>query len=100
MELFSNPELTEQITGLEVELGIVPAGESKTYTFFLYNEQDCQLTNIQVKVRHPEVTIVRAPQTLEAKGSGAIEVKWEASVTIKQGLHTPIEIFADELWSN
>jgi len=98
MQLFSNPELTDQITGLEVDLGIVPAGDTKTYTFYLHNDQDCQLTNIQVKVRHPEVTIIRAPQALEAKGSGAIEVQWAPSVTVKQGLNTPIEIFADELW--
>ena len=98
MQIFTDPELTNQIT--ELSLGIVDAGTVKSYTFYLYNDTDAQLVDIVISCNHPEVKVVRAPETLEAKSSIAFEISWAPEVTVKQGLHTEISVAAHELWSN
>ena len=97
MQIFSDPELTNQI--IDLDLGIVDAGTSKNFVFYLHNETDAQLVDIVIKCNHPEVSVVRSPTTLEAKGSAAFEVTWSPEVTVKQGLHTEVSLSAHELWS-
>lgn len=97
MQLFKDAALTDQI--ITLDLGIVPAGETKSYTFYLYNDTDAELIDIVVACNHVEVRVVRAPETLLAKASAALEVSWSPAVTVKQGLHTEVVFSGKELWS-
>ena len=97
MKLYKDSDLQEEIVSLD--LGIVTAGETKKYTYYVYNDTNAKLENIKFQVSHKEVFILEAPKELGSKESAKLVVEWEPSVTVKQGLKTLLKVQASELWS-
>ena len=97
MKLYKNKELTEEISVLD--FGIVEAGESKIFTFYVKNDSDAELKNLSFSVDHKEVTMVESPKSLLKKESVELKVKWSPSITIKEGLKAKLIISGVELWS-
>lgn len=97
MKLFKNKELTQELDSLD--LGIVTAGETKSYEFYVLNDSKALLNNIKFEISHKEVFIKKYPDTLKASESGKLTIDWTPSVTIKEGLKAILKFQADELWS-
>jgi len=97
MKLFKDPALTEPIQNLD--LGIVAAGETAEFTFYVYNDTLAEVKELVFKVENSEVKIIRAPKELKAKKSDELVISWSPSVTLKQGLSTRLGITGIELWS-
>jgi len=97
MKIFKDKELKEEVQLLD--LGIVRAGESKRYSYYLLNDSAAYLIDLVYKVIHPEVKILKAPNAIKAKEAEEIIVEWNPAVTLKEGLKTNLEITGSELWS-
>lgn len=97
MKLYKNKELTEEITILD--LGILEAGESKLFNFYVKNDSEAELKNLIFSVENKEVTIVESPKILFKKEFGELKIKWNPSVTLKQGLKAELKIQGIELYS-
>jgi hypothetical protein len=96
MKIYKDKELTIEVYILD--FGILEAGETQIYTFWVYNETGAYLKQLQFAVDHEEVEILEAPKELPAHGVGELRLKWSPIVTLKEGLKTPLKITAKELW--
>lgn len=97
MKLFLDKELTNPVNN--VDLGIVMAGETKEFTFYVLNESKAELQNINFETSHKEVDIIHSPKDLKSLESAKLVMAWSPSVTLKQGLKTVLKVQATELWS-
>ena len=75
-----------------LDLGIVNAGETEQFIYKLVNEERAYLEKIKVKIDHPEVEVIEAPEELKPFSEGRLVLEWAASVTLKEGLKVPIFI--------
>jgi len=98
MKIYKDPTMTEEVIDI-LDLGIVPAGESKEYTFHIYNDDTCTLVDLEFIVEHKEVEVLNYPKMLNALALGELKIKWSPSITLKQGLKASLSISGNELWS-
>lgn len=96
MKIFKNKNLTEEVTILD--LGILEAGNTKAFVFYVYNETMAEMKNLVFTVESSEVKIINAPKELTSKAIAELEINWHPSVTLKQGLKTRLNISGIELW--
>lgn len=97
MRLFKDKDLKNEIK--ELDLGIVNAGETKKYSFFIHNDTLALLEDIIVETDNPEVKVEHCPRRLGARETGEVNLEWHASVSIKKGLKTALKIKGSELYS-
>jgi hypothetical protein len=97
MKLFSDVGLKKEITILD--FGIVDAGESKTVSYYLYNDTGTKIVDLNLKVNNGEVYIADYPKDLEKNAVAEIKLTWKSSLNIKAGLKATLDIKAAELWS-
>jgi hypothetical protein len=96
MKLYKNKELTEEITVLD--FGILSAGESKIFTFYVKNDSEAELRNLSFSVEHKELSMVESPKSLLKKEEAELKIKWSPSVTLREGLRSKLNISGVELW--
>ena len=96
MKIFKDEGLQHEVKILD--FGIVPAGESKEYSYFLQNESNADLRSLKFMVDHPEVRIKLAPEKLDAGANAEIRLSWAPAVTLKEGLKAKLLIDGEELW--
>jgi hypothetical protein len=96
MKIYKDKDLTIEVPILD--FGILEAGETQEYVFWVYNELSAYLKQLQFIVEHEEVKILEAPKELPAHGIGELRLKWSPIITLKEGLKTPLKIKAKELW--
>jgi hypothetical protein len=84
--------------GIEVpnnvlDLGIVPAGETKKFNFRVKNITKGILVNLSFIISNPEVKVIKAPEKLNYNEEADLILQWDASVTVETGLKdVPITI--------
>jgi len=88
----------ENIIEETIDLGIVEAGKSKEYTFYLYNDAADEVIDIKLELEHSEIEILKIPSDLGVKGKGELKIKWSPSLTVKKGLKVSFKIKATELY--
>lgn len=101
LRLYEDRELKREILpNSDLTLGTepVPAGESRNFTFYLYNDSLAYLKEIIIDIDHNEVHVVEAPMELNPQTVEEIVIRWDASITIKEGLKTKINITAKEIY--
>lgn len=96
MKIYKNKNLTEEV--IELNLGIVEAGDSKIFTYYIKNDSDAELTNLNFSVDHKEVKVIEFPNILSKQTSAELKIEWKPSITLKEGLHTKLLISGIELW--
>ena len=96
MKLYKDKGLTQEVKALD--FGIVPAGETKKYEFFIHNDTKAWIRELKFKVGHTEVRVIDAPTQLEAGDRGILVLEWSPSVTLKEGLRAKLAIEGIELW--
>jgi hypothetical protein len=96
MKIYLDKDLTQEITLLD--LGIVPAGETKQFIFYVFNDSGAHLKELEFSVEHEEVKITQAPEELIAHDSDQLILRWSPSVTLKEGLKAQLNISGTELW--
>ena len=79
-------------------LGIVDAGTSKEYSYFLYNDEADEVIDISIEFEHKEIEVLKCPTNLGYKGKDVLKIKWSPSLTVKKGLKAPFKIKATELY--
>ena len=97
MRLFADKELKQEL--LTLDLGIVLAGDSKRYEYFLANDTDAEVVDIKLAIAHDDVKILKAPSELIANEVGMVLIEWSPSITIKKGLKTEVTITGAEIYS-
>jgi len=88
----------ENIIENTIDLGIVEAGKSKEYVFYLYNDMADEVIDIKLDLENPEVEVVKIPSDLGVKGKDELKIKWSPSLTTKKGLKVSFKIKATELY--
>ena len=96
MKIFKNVELTEEITALE--LGIVKVGETKEFIFYLLNDTNAELQDLEFSVNHNEVTVKEAPKIINRNSVAKLIIEWTPSITLKEGLKASLNVKGVEIW--
>ena len=96
MKIYKDKELMEEVQILD--LGIVPAGETERFTFWIRNDTNAYLKNLEFRVDHEEVEIIEAPKELTAQAIDELTLEWNPSITLKEGLKTQLRVTGAELW--
>jgi len=99
MKIYLDKEMKQEVKENTLDLGIVKAGESQRYIFYILNDTKAELLGMEFFVGHKEVKIEEAPKKLDANKSGELILEWSPSIDLKEGLKTSIKISADELYS-
>ena len=97
MKIFADAELKEEVTTL-LDLGIVEAGSTREFTFWLSNDSLAVIQDLEINIDHSEARILEAPRDLAPRGVAPFTIEYAPSVTLKQGLKTQILFKARELW--
>ena len=97
MKIFTDKELTKEVTEL-LDLGIVNAGDTKTFSFWIFNDTMAVLHELVFDLDHNEARVVEAPENLDPRHTGVLIIEWSPTVTLKEGLKTQLRISARELW--
>ncbi len=82
----------------KLDFGIVEAGKFKEYDYTLYNDDEVEVIDIEVKIAHKEVEVLNYPNKLGANTKGNLKVKWSPSLTVKQGLQTVVKLTGKRLY--
>lgn len=98
MRIFKDKDLTQEIVEETFDLGIVSAGDSKEFTYWVANDESAFLRDLIFSVEHEEVEIIKAPETLNSQEKAELIIKWSPNVTLKEGLKTIIRVKGKELW--
>lgn len=93
MKIYRDVELTEEVEKLD--LGILKAGTSKTYEFYVVNDSRALLQNLKFEAESVEVI---GPPTLNPNGKDSIIINWHVSLTLKQPLKTSLKITGEEIY--
>ncbi len=90
-KIFEDKELKKPVED-PINLGKLKAGESKKFTFYVFNSSTFPYEELNFDVDHKEVRVLSAPIEINEKSSGTIILEWEPSVNIKRGLKTSLKI--------
>jgi hypothetical protein len=96
MKIYKDKDLMQQVE--EIDLGIVPAGETKRFTFYVRNDSLAFLRNLRFMVEHAEVKVIESPEELAPQTDDTIILEWSPSITLKEGLKTMLRVQGIELW--
>jgi hypothetical protein len=96
MKIYKNKNKTEEVEILD--FGILPAGETKQYTFWVFNDSMAFLRMLNFAVEHKEVKVIKAPVELMAHTGEELVLEWSPSITLKEGLKARLRISGIELW--
>lgn len=102
VKLYEDKDLSFMIETLDLK--VVPAGESKRFTFWVLNDSEANIKDLQFDIlgengsQHPEVEIIESPEELTPHAVGELIIEWSPSVTLKEGLKAQVEISGKELW--
>lgn len=93
MKIFRDEKLLEQIHNEQpFDFGIVEAGSSKRFRYYLMNDSKCHLRELKFKFAHPELFILNSPKEMMPESKGILEVEWRPSVDIEESLEATILI--------
>jgi len=100
MKLFYDQELTKEIPPETIiDWGIVPAGDTRDYIFYLQNDTVSKVVEIQVELPHKELAVLQAPMELNPYDYAELRIQWHCAIDVKQGLKTPLAIAYKEIYS-
>jgi hypothetical protein len=97
MKIYKDSSLQHEVQVLD--LGIVEAGESRNFLFYVQNDLAAEVRELNFKVEHKEVKVLDAPNILLSKEVGELKIQWNPSITLKEGLRAQLTISGIELWS-
>lgn len=89
--IFEDKELTKPIES-PLDLGRLKAGQTKEFTFYVFNASLHPYEELDFSVDHKEVEVLESPKDMEEKSSAKLVLEWKPSVDIKRGLKTSLKI--------
>lgn len=89
--IFEDKELTKPVDD-PINLGKLKAGETKQFTFYIFNASVYPYEELDFILDHKEVKIISFPTEMQEKTSEIIILEWKPSVDIKRGLKTSLKI--------
>ena len=98
MKLYKDAELTKEVKHDKLDFGMVLAGDSQEYTYYVYNDTLAELASLTFNTENPEVKVIEAPEKLPSFGSAMLKIKWSPSVTLKEGLKSHLRIKGYEIY--
>ena len=98
MKIYKDSSLNEEISQT-LDFGVVQAGDTKEYSYCIYNETNAELVELSFIISNKEVEILDYPKKLLAKTHGTLKIKYSPSVDIKKGLKTLLEFKGIEVYS-
>ncbi len=90
-KIFEDKELTKPVED-PIDLGKLKAGETKRFTFYVFNTSVFPYEELEFSVDHKEVIVISAPTEINEKASGTIILQWKPLVDIKRGLKASLKI--------
>lgn len=81
-KIFTDAKLENEV-GETLDLGRVNVGDTKQFTYYLYNSSRSPYENIELLINREEVKVIEAPTKLAEKMSAKIILEWTPLVSTK-----------------
>lgn len=98
IKIFKDEALTNQVIDEVIDLGIVKAGETKRFTFWLLNDTKAEIRELKIDINHDEIKVLDVPKHIEPNSYSSFVIEWSPSITVEEGLRTPVRITAIRLY--
>lgn len=98
MRIYKDKDLKEEAENLD--LGTLIAGESKNFIFYVYNELNVDVEDLEFSTGNEEVYITSAPKKLDKQTASELHLTWTPSVTVKKALKTELRVKGYEIYRN
>jgi hypothetical protein len=97
MKIYKDKNLTQELVEI-LDFGILEAGNTKQFTFYILNDTNAHLKELEFTIEHKELKILEYPQDLTAQTVGKLIIEWNPSITLKEGLKANLRVSGKELW--
>lgn len=92
LKLYWDQNRTTLIENNVLDLGTIKAGDSKVYTIYVYNSGWGEFYDLNFVIEHPEVTVIQAPDFINAKTIKKLELKWQSTLDVTQPQKAELQI--------
>jgi len=96
MKIYQDKNYKNEVS--KIDFGIVEAGTSKEYIYYVFNDTLATLKQLQFQINHSEINIAEYPSELKPKSGKKIVFIWNPKITLREGLRTEIQISGLEVW--
>lgn len=90
-QIFLDPELKNEIPKA-LDLGKVKIGDTKQFTYYLYNSSVDPHEEIELSTNREEVKVIEAPTEMAEKSSAKIVVEYKPAFSTKLKVKPTLEI--------
>lgn len=97
MKIYSDKELKNEI-GTQFDFGVLPAGTSKIYEYWIKNDKSSVLKQLTFSLAHEELKIVEAPTEIIAFDVKHLAIQWDAAISREEGLKVDLRVLGIELF--
>ena len=97
MKIYKDKALRNEVTSM-FDFDIVSAGDTKEVILFAHNNSPAILRALEFFTEHKEISIIAAPDYMAPNEVAELRIKWSPSVSLKDGLKTPLYYRAEELY--
>jgi hypothetical protein len=97
VKIYKDKALKDEVHGI-VDFDIVGAGDSKEMTLYAHNDSTAILRALEFFTEHNEISIIASPDYMAPNEVAELRIKWSPSVSLKDGLKTPLFYRAEELY--
>ena len=83
---------------LKLDLGTLEAGQSKEYSYVVYNDTFAHVVELEISTTNEEVKVINVPDSLSPQQKATFNIVWKSSIDVKKALETILKIQAKELY--
>lgn len=90
-KLYHDKDLQDE-TENPLNLGKVKIGDTKQFTYYLYNSSMYPYEELKLSINRDEVVVISAPTELSEKASAEVVLEWKPLVSTKLKVKPTLEI--------
>lgn len=97
MKIYSDKLLSKEID--VIDFGIVLAGDTKEVKVYVYNDADCEISNLEIITSNNSVFVGNYSKDMKAYQSQEVTFSWKSSDKEKKGLKSELSFKFFEIYS-
>ena len=91
-KFFTDVELTNEVPNDTLDFGRVKVGDTKQYTYYLYNSARYPYEDIELVINREEIKVISAPSKLAEKTSAKVVLEWKPLISTVTEVKPTIKI--------
>ena len=99
LKFYKDKSLSQEIENDTFDLGIIPAGETRQFTFWVHNPSLAVYQNLDFILDNKEAKIISAPIDMYSHATDEIIIECTPDINIEAKVEATIRVKGTELWT-